>query len=491
MRHLIILSIAVAIGCNCYSQYNKYWAFGDSAGLVFHDDGTITNFNSKMASFEATSTISDSLGNLLFYTNGINVWNRNFEIMPNGTELQVGGIVNLGSSITQGVTILSIPGIVNKYYIIYITSQWEPFENYGLEYAIVDMSLEGGLGDVTEKNIDLYQYPLTEKMQAVRHANGRDWWLLTRQAPTVSGEYDDLDFVRFLFTPEGIEGPFFQHYGPDTAWTDYNFGLGGEMIFSPLGDKLAYTAGENLDIYDFDRCTGEISNVKTIYNIDDLYMYGCAFSPDGNKLYIAKTTGKDRLYQYCFNCEEELALTKVMLYSIPISMEYDLGQIELAPNDKIYFSLVNESSESAFSDSNQNLCVINFPNEWGLECEIEISTVSLGSHRITGGLNNLPNYNLGALAGSECDTLTNVIQIIESNNISIYPNPANEYIVISGEINAGNIIKIYSADGRVVLHEKINTTNTKVDISMLPTGVYVIQISEDGWVKYSEKLFKE
>ncbi|MBK8681272.1 MAG: T9SS type A sorting domain-containing protein [Bacteroidetes bacterium] len=74
--------------------------------------------------------------------------------------------------------------------------------------------------------------------------------------------------------------------------------------------------------------------------------------------------------------------------------------------------------------------------------------------------------------------------------MQIYPNPANEYIIISGDIKSNDIIKIYSADGRVVLHKKINTTNTKVDISMLPPGVYVIQISEDGWVKYSEKLFK-
>ncbi|MBK6731147.1 MAG: T9SS type A sorting domain-containing protein [Bacteroidetes bacterium] len=244
-----------------------------------------------------------------------------------------------------------------------------------------------------------------------------------------------------------------------------------------------------MDIYDFDRCTGQLGHEKTIYDIADQFTYGCAFSPDGNKIYVS-TFQSDNLYQYCLNCEKEIDSTQELIYHV--TGNYDIGQLELGPDNKIYFTTpYGEIPNEIYNVKTMNLCVINNPNELGLACDVDTNTIYLGGERTLAGLPNMPNYNLGALAGSGCDTLTSVIQSIENNHIQFYPNPAYEYIIISGEINPNDIIKIYSADGRVVLHEKINTTNTKVHISKLPSGVYVIQIIEDGWVKYSEKLLKE
>ncbi|HET8962605.1 MAG TPA: T9SS type A sorting domain-containing protein, partial [Chitinophagales bacterium] len=311
-----------------------------------------------------------------------------------------------------------------------------------------------------------------------------------RQKPSTLESVGDIKFIRYLITPEGILGPYYQHYGPENEWVDDNFGFFGEMIFSPQGNKLAYTAGTNLDIYDFDRCTGELSNVHTIYNIDPILTYGSAFSPDGNKIYVSGFQS-DNLYQYCLNCEIEIDSTQELIYHV--TGYYDIGQLELGPDEKIYFTTpYGEVPNEVYNLKTMYLCVINNPNEIGLACDVDTNTIYLGGERTLAGLPNMPNYNLGALAGSGCDTLISGVTYSNEikNAITIYPNPASEYIIISGEINAGALLKIYSADGRVVLQEKINTTNTKVNISILPSGVYVIQLIEDGWVKYSEKLFK-
>lgn len=147
----IFIIILVAICCRGFSQgYDNNWVFGDSAGLSFNT-GEPVSFESSMLTFEACASISDSTGNLLFYTNGEKVWNKNHELMQNGDSLHLGGLTLFGSNYTQGVIILPYPENENLYYIFYLTDYVVPEDNFGIEYSIVDMELDGGLGAVTEK----------------------------------------------------------------------------------------------------------------------------------------------------------------------------------------------------------------------------------------------------------------------------------------------------------------------------------------------------
>ncbi len=106
----LIIAIACAFGaCNCFCQsYNNNWAFGDSCGLNFTTGEPVFFETSIGQVYEACASISDSFGNLLFYTNGEKVWNRENEVMPNGEELLIGHIIGYGSSYTQGGSILPI-----------------------------------------------------------------------------------------------------------------------------------------------------------------------------------------------------------------------------------------------------------------------------------------------------------------------------------------------------------------------------------------------
>lgn len=492
MKSIIIFITLAAIGCEGYSQYNKHWTFGDSVGITFEADGSISTFNSKMRAFEAAASVSTGDGDLLFYTNGQQVWNKENEVMENSSGMDIGQLQffgeEYGSSLTQGVIIIPYPENFNKYYVFYIAYQFFPVEELGLRYAVVDMSLNGGLGEVTEKNISIYDSLTCEKLQAVKHANGRDWWLLARQKPYTLEGINEIQFIRFLITSDGIEGPFYQHFGPDNLWADDNFGFGGEMIFSPQGDKLAYAAGTNLDIYDFDRCSGELSNVKTIYDIDNILTYSCAFSRDGNKVYVSAYQKQD-LYQYCLNCKEEVDSTKTLLYHV--AGYYDIGQLELGPDYKIYFTTsYGEIPNDVYNVKTMNLCVINSPNELGLACDLDTSVIWLGGKRAFIGLPNMPNYNLGALAGSECDTLSVSIEKIKNQKeISIYPNPSSGFIWLNG-YNDKDILHLtfYSSDGKEMLLAPIVNSTYGIDISALPEGFYLVKVTNKNGFSYTHSL---
>ena len=493
MKGIYLLYFAVFICSKIFSQgYNYIWIFGDSTGLNFNSSEP-EYVNSSIVQYEAGASISDLSGGLLFYTNGETVWNKNHIVMPNGDNLNIGGIqlINYGSTLTQGVIIIPKPESEYLYFIIQMQSS-NLDDNYGLEYSIVDMNAEGGLGNVMEKNKELFDEATSEKMQAVKHANGRDWWLLVHYwKEIIPDESYDLVFTRFLITPDSIKGPWYQDYGPDYNYdTDHYTGT-GEMVFSQDGSKLAYTRGYHMDVFDFDRCSGELSNHYPVKNISTGIgsLYGCAFSPDGSKVYV--TDGhKKKLYQYCLNCEEIIDSTKQIVYDGPTG-EYWAAQLELASDGKIYYStpFYNVPNE-IYNVKNQNLSVINNPNAIYPYCDFDTNTISLGDNRVIGGLPNMPNYNLGALAGSACDTITAIHDLEIKNEITLYPNPANSYIIITSQSGNYSNIKseIYNASGIIVKEMKVFSPNQKINLEDLPSGIYHVAVKQNNEYLYHEKL---
>ena len=457
------------------AQYcEKYWAFGDSAGLIFQD-GYTDYFVSGVSAYEASASISDSTGNLLFYTNGENVWNKNHEIMPNGAGLEIGLVDDdYGSSITQGVIIVPFPNSSELYYIF----QLQDYNDPGIKYSVVDMSLDGSFGDITEKNIKIYNKDVTEKLQVIKHGNGRDWWVISHAEPDLAITDDStFIFIKFLITPTGLEGPFEQVYGPLDK-IPYNGW--GEMCFNEMGSKLIYTRSNMLDIYDFDRCDGTFYNYTEVMVQESTSIYGAAFSSDGSKIYVTSVCGGGNfLYQYCLSCDgEPIDSTKEIIFE-NLFGGYCIGQIELGPDNKIYLALCKSNlPNNTFSEINKNLCVINFPNEWSSLCDFDTNTVSPGERRTLGNLPNMPNYNLGPLAGSECDTLgTAINNIIEETKITVYPNPVTENLTLHSSNNSELRYKIQTIHGQEIISGKfVNKEN--IYFNNYPAGIYVIEIKD-------------
>lgn len=492
MKYLFLLGISAFVCCNTFAQLQPYnWTFGDSVGLDFSTNPP-TFFKAPINALEASATISNDAGELLFYTNGEKVWNKNLEVMPNGDSLNI-GLVQYGnpSSITQGVTIIPKPGSLNLFYIIYMSgfNSNFPDDTIGLEYSLVDMTLDGGLGDIVAKNIQFWVGFTYEKMQAVKHANGRDWWLML----TTGYTEDSLQcFLRFLITPDSIFGPYSQFIDIGDIYSIFD-GVAGQMKFSQDGSRLAFTRSLYFDIYDFNRCTGEVSNVQTVKNTYNSGFYGCEFSNDGRMVYAASTDGGTavgRLYQYCLDCFEPIADTKEIIYKNEFD-DYTLGQLQLGPDGKIYFPIPWKwLPNDVYSFTNQNMSVINNPNAEGLACDFDTLTISLGDSRCSGGLPNMPNYNLGALEGSPCDTLlainnTNPVNIA----IKIYPNPSSETI----KIVLSQAVKIISIKTFNYLGKEIEISfdeNLNAVVKNIANGFYITEIiTEKGKLSLSwEKL---
>src|SRR5690606_9816983 len=155
--------------------------------------------------------------------NGVTVWNALHQVMPNGTGLNS----DISLSTTDAAVIVPLPGSNHVYYIFTVGSTGgQPLATGfgGVAYSIVDMSLQGGLGDVTQKNIIIHPSPLsTEKLCATNHANGMDYWIMT---------HDDGNnqFRAFLLTASGVQpNPVISKVG-----TNYTGGVGhlGNMRFS-------------------------------------------------------------------------------------------------------------------------------------------------------------------------------------------------------------------------------------------------------------------
>ncbi|PBQ31603.1 hypothetical protein CNR22_07425 [Sphingobacteriaceae bacterium] len=335
----------------------KKWYFGQNAGLDFTTVPPTILTNGQLTTFEGCSSIADFAGNLLFYTDGITVWDASHAVMANGT-----GLFGDGSS-TQAGVIVKKPGSTTLYYIFTVDDFAGP---NGLCYSIVDMSLAAGMGSVTTKNV-LMQTPSTEKITGVKHCNGHDIWI-------VSHDYNSTNFRTFLLTSAGLNAtPVISAVG-----SNHNGGTGvvvGALKTSPNGKKVGLCISNNLntiEVYDFDNSTGSVSNPIILGTISGIY--GCEFSPDGTKFYGAAWYGS-AIYQWDLCAGSSTAIIASQ-YTASAS---EGGQLQLAPDGKIYMARTGQS----------DLGVINNPNASGSGCNYVNSGQSIAPK--TNGY-GLPNF---------------------------------------------------------------------------------------------------
>ncbi|MBP9882859.1 MAG: hypothetical protein KBF32_05630, partial [Chitinophagales bacterium] len=144
MKNFILLCVLITPSFLLSAQQADNWYFGVFAGLNFSTSAPVVLTDGQVNTPEGCAAVSDTAGSLLFYTDGITVWNNQHLPMPNGTGLLA------GSSCTQAALIAMQPGSSSLYYVFTLDEIGGPF---GFRYSIVDMSLQSGLGDVIEKNI--------------------------------------------------------------------------------------------------------------------------------------------------------------------------------------------------------------------------------------------------------------------------------------------------------------------------------------------------
>ena len=344
------------------------WYFGDYAGLDFNSGSPVALLNSAMSQVEGCASIADANGNLLFYTDGTSVWNSQHQVMPNGT-----GLLGYWSA-SQSCIIVPAPGNSSIKYI-FTTDAVDNSGINGMNYSVVDMTLNGGLGDVTIKNSFL-NGPSTEKLAAVRHANGVDFWVINH-------DFTGDGFNAYLVNNAGVSAlPVVSHTG-----LNYGGALNsvGQLRFSPNGQRLAVSMYSQsiTQLFDFDNSTGIVSNPIDLNSSDT---YGMEFSPSGDLLYLARYMGATPgVFQYDLLAGSAVAIDASATL-IGNSINSTIASMQLGPDQKIYVALVNWPSNWSY------LARIESPDVLGLGCTYQDSAVYLAGK---GSFYGLPNIFAG------------------------------------------------------------------------------------------------
>jgi gliding motility-associated-like protein len=356
MKKSFIFFCLVFFSTLSFSQKEDFnWCFGNSAGISFNNGSTTAFSNSVSNCADNSSTISDSLGNILFYTNGLTIWNKNHVTMTNGSGL-------LGSN-NSGQCALIVKQPQSNLFYVFTTDQFAGAN--GLRYSIVDMSLQAGLGAVTTKNILLYT-PSTEKIDAVYDPIIDSFWILTHT-------WASSNFNCYKLSGTGLNTtPVVSTIGSiNSGGSQYGYNAMGQLTFSPDGSTVASGVYDNgtVELFDFNHTTGMLSNVRTITGYN--HIWGIAFSPDNSKLYITQWTSND-ITQFNLNAgsiSNIISSATVIGQATSTNPNYSAGYLQLAPDNKIYIARFQMNY----------IGVIDSPNASGTACGFVNNGIYLGS----------------------------------------------------------------------------------------------------------------
>ncbi len=370
--------------CPVASHEADRWFFGQNAGLDFRTGDPVADLNNHLLNVPTSpAIISDSTGNILFFTDGTKVYNRLGQVMPNGDGLH--GFAGY----TMPVIIVPKPGSDDIFYIFTVhrpkQNQFDNQQLYGFEYNEVNMTLAGGLGDVTRKNRQLLPPEMSSRLSAVRSSNGKDYWVVTHT-------FNSSTFYSVRVTENGVDTnnlvPSNTNGTIHAAPGETNNGI-GYMKISPDGTRLAMAihGSSVFELYDFNASSGTVSQNPIVSQaiFDDAY--GVEFSSDSRYLYGTTTstslpqpnqTPPSYLFQFDINNGASI-FTNYDTIAVDTLGSY-FGGMQLASDGRIYVS------RSPYG--NAAVSVIENPKRPGLNCNFAPNAVDLAGAKSRFGFPN-------------------------------------------------------------------------------------------------------
>ena len=414
-----------------YDRSNFNWKFGNNIGIDFNpiqSGGTPTINTGSTISQEGCSVISNRNGELLFYTDGENVYTSGNTIMLNGE--------NLSSSGTSTQSSIIVPRKNTNQYFIF-TTDYNGNPN-GFEYSIVNMELGNNReGAVTSKNIKLINGAVSEKVTACETKSGDGYWVIAH----TSG---DSKYYSYKLTSVGLTGPVISDTGSthNTARGYMKTSTDGTKIISLLYDE------DIIDIGDFNNQTGEVTNIKTLSGVTyNNGPYGLEFSSDSTKFYVSDGAS-DNIIQ--FNLEDETKeQIKENRVKITVLSGSSLGALQMGVDERIYVADIN----------NSYLHVINNPNGLGVQCNIQPNSFSLTSSTITGVTSTWGLPNFITTNNLSCDRFVYISEIGRNNfTFDLVINNLNDVIENKNLNFSGEIYK-YSKEISGFTSNSLHTIN--------------------------------
>lgn len=387
IRKLWILLILGSISSFGHAQKQAAnWYFGENAGLKFGGCGNPpTAISGQLNTKEGSTSISDEDGNLLFYTDGITVYNKNDNVLQNGDNL-------FGNpSSAQSAIIVPKPGDPNIYYIFTVDTVVQQGQtSNGFNYSEVDMSLNNGLGGITSKNNNLLRFSSEKITSTFKNPDGSKIWVIT--FASTDGTSDSVYVGNDTYNPAAYNT--FHVFEIDSNGINTNSikspsGVGnvgdrrGYLKISPDGKKLVCAnTSSGTYLYDFDVETGQVFNPVTLNLVDTSsgnwastnQGYGVEFSPNSKYLYVTAWNGSGTSSERSILYQFDLSDANLPREIIDRQSSLFRGALQLGPDGKIYRAM-----SQSYDIGLPYLGVINSPNENGINCDYIPQGLSLAN----------------------------------------------------------------------------------------------------------------
>jgi uncharacterized protein (TIGR02145 family) len=442
-------------------EFNN-WYFGDQAGITFNSGLPVALTNGAMMTQRESVTVSDSAGNLLFYSDGFDVYNRMHQKMPNGSGMNM-------QSCDQHMAVVQKVDDDSSYYLFTNKYTVSPMNAYGgIRYSVINMRLDNGMGDIDplQKNVqfqtaDVYSY----LMVPVRHQNNRDAWLLT-----ITG-YNSKDILAYLIDSSGLHStPVVNPIAYPTVYIPYC--NPGTMRVSPDGSLIVCPFSDTVGVFSFNASNGHVAQLFYIANnifpnyYDWHYM---EFSVDSKYLYVSTGdwpwTPADILQYDATKLDSaQFRQSEVLIAKMNRGVHFQRG-----PDGKIY------GVESGVD----SMCVINHPELQGAACDFQRHAIWTHYKITRQGLPDmLSRYFLhinstGNCQGEPVDFLPNTWPPADSVHWN-FGDPSSGSLNVSAVQHASHV---YSSPGTYTVHLFVRHNDKRVDstsrtIQILP-GVTV------------------
>ncbi len=287
-----------------------------------------------IGSYEGIAHYEDGSGNALFWFNANGVYDSYNILMP-------GALGILADDSSAEICISPVPCDPDRYYIFYNDQTCS-----SLYYSIVDMTLNGGLGDVTDLNTSIDTNNFSEGMEVIEIPDSPNFWLLTYNCNT--------GFTKFLISENGLSnGEVIYNYPPPPGGYDGR----GELDYHAGRIGICFGFTSTVFVADFDPVLGELTNPVTLNAApNNQGTFGIDFSPDGSKAYFSLWYELTSNYIYQYNFATASLSSYMPFLGINSSGPnpiVGLGEIELGRDGKLYI----------IEDGGENILVINNPDD--------------------------------------------------------------------------------------------------------------------------------
>jgi hypothetical protein len=489
--------LLVLSSTSIFAQQNNNWILFNS-GLRISWTGSGINVDSvfplyRYSNHLNTSTVSNDAGQLLFYQGANTIWNNDFQLMEGAPDTSNNS--SFYFTLTNENLILPVANDTGKYiaYLSQVASNsiyppysslikyevapwhvnlWQPYDG---KVLTIDTLFNGG------------SFYSSQTIGAVKHGNGRDWWILYHANQTDS-------FMVWRQEQDGsLSGPFYQEIGPYHPQQGYDW---MRIAFTPNGTRMALIMYFNIYIFDFDRCTGLLSNPIEIDTCPTCPFPGYfninlagVFSPDGSKLYVSRW---DSLIQFDLSGYPS-TIQKEIIWHTSTSVNnpdcHIIRNLALGVDQKIYAGTgtLNPYNPFVLDSGNAYLGVIQSPNLSGVSCNFDRYGLYLNGYKSDFHLPSQINYDLGPLENSPCDTLitTSLSELNPTPQITLAPNPAQTEATLTWSGMQEGTFVLRDMLGRAMMQQEITASSgsIKLDLSALPKGIYLWHVQSAGFTK--------